>query len=431
MRAEPTVFRISITVAANQAQSIAITTAPTKVLYYPGETFNPAGMVITATYKNGSTAPVADYTYSTVPLTSSDTAFPISYTFGGATVSANITLSFLSNDGAATANADGYYELGTPGNLTWFALRVNSGYDRTAKGKLTADFTTNSSFVPIGASTKTFGGSFDGNGHTITLNLSGSSYMGLFGYVDSAAVQKVIVDGSVAVTTTTGYAGGIAASVSGSAVIDNCINKATITAPSTNGYLGGIAGKMTGTAQVKNCYNTGSIGTSANRYVGGIVGQLGAATALNHQLLQCRNIDGSCRLLQRNNLRPCRQWTNGVSNCYWLSTCGAPYGISYSTSNQTNAGAMPKTDAELKALAGTLGAAFKSSDGYPALTWETTGSGLQGDVNGDGAVDMADLSLLLSAYGTVDAASDIDGSGTVDMTDLSLLLSAYGSTAAD
>jgi hypothetical protein len=49
-----------------------------------------------------------------------------------------------------------------------------------------------------------------------------------------------------------------------------------------------------------------------------------------------------------------------------------------------------------------------------------------GDLNGDGAVDGADLGLLLAAWGTADAGADLDESGTVDGADLGLLLAAWG-----
>ena len=54
-----------------------------------------------------------------------------------------------------------------------------------------------------------------------------------------------------------------------------------------------------------------------------------------------------------------------------------------------------------------------------------------GDLDGDGAINLADLQLLLSGYGDTDATyagGDLDGSGTVDPADLQLLLSAYGQT---
>jgi hypothetical protein len=48
-----------------------------------------------------------------------------------------------------------------------------------------------------------------------------------------------------------------------------------------------------------------------------------------------------------------------------------------------------------------------------------------GDLNGDGTVDGADLGLLLGAWGGPGAA-DLNGSGSVDGADLGLLLGAWG-----
>ncbi len=54
-----------------------------------------------------------------------------------------------------------------------------------------------------------------------------------------------------------------------------------------------------------------------------------------------------------------------------------------------------------------------------------------GDLNGDGVVDLSDLSTLLSNFGTPSGATpemgDIDGDGDVDLSDLSRLLSDFGS----
>jgi hypothetical protein len=48
-----------------------------------------------------------------------------------------------------------------------------------------------------------------------------------------------------------------------------------------------------------------------------------------------------------------------------------------------------------------------------------------GDLDGNGAVDAADLAALLSAWGGA-GAGDLDGSGAVDAADLAALLSAWG-----
>ncbi|MBI5866418.1 MAG: hypothetical protein HZB38_18260 [Planctomycetes bacterium] len=55
-----------------------------------------------------------------------------------------------------------------------------------------------------------------------------------------------------------------------------------------------------------------------------------------------------------------------------------------------------------------------------------------GDLNGDGVVDLADLTTLLSHFGTASGATagdgDMDGDGDVDLADLTALLSQFGTT---
>jgi hypothetical protein len=64
---------------------------------------------------------------------------------------------------------------------------------------------------------------------------------------------------------------------------------------------------------------------------------------------------------------------------------------------------------------------------YPRLTIET---GIPGDINHDGRVNLTDLAQLLAHYGMPDAATyedgDLDGDGDVDLSDLAVLLAHYG-----
>ena len=63
-----------------------------------------------------------------------------------------------------------------------------------------------------------------------------------------------------------------------------------------------------------------------------------------------------------------------------------------------------------------------------ALTVNINGEGAcVEDVNGDGAVDVSDLLLVIGAWGASGGAEDIDGSGTVDVSDLLMLIAAWGS----
>ncbi len=48
------------------------------------------------------------------------------------------------------------------------------------------------------------------------------------------------------------------------------------------------------------------------------------------------------------------------------------------------------------------------------------------DINGDGAVGVSDLLLVIGDWGQMTSQADIDGSGTVDATDLLLVLEAWG-----
>ncbi len=66
--------------------SIAVTNAPDKTVYNAGEFFEPAGMVVTASYDDNSTEVVTAYTYKpTSALKAGDTEIVISYTEGNIT----------------------------------------------------------------------------------------------------------------------------------------------------------------------------------------------------------------------------------------------------------------------------------------------------------------------------------------------------------
>ena len=89
----------AITVA-KVLDSIEITTPPTKTAYFSGETFNPAGMVVTAHYNDGSSAAVSGYTYSpNGALAAGNNTITVSYSEGGVTKTDTqaITVTTISN----------------------------------------------------------------------------------------------------------------------------------------------------------------------------------------------------------------------------------------------------------------------------------------------------------------------------------------------
>ena len=70
-------------------ESIAITTPPDNITYLPGEVFDPAGMVVTASYSNGATLTATGWTYSPSGALSEGTSeVEIIYTEAGVTKTA-------------------------------------------------------------------------------------------------------------------------------------------------------------------------------------------------------------------------------------------------------------------------------------------------------------------------------------------------------
>lgn len=72
---------------------IAITTQPTKTVYQYQESLDPAGMVVTATFSDGSTAAVTDYTYPTTNFsTLGRQVMKLEYTYEGVTKSTDLVV---------------------------------------------------------------------------------------------------------------------------------------------------------------------------------------------------------------------------------------------------------------------------------------------------------------------------------------------------
>lgn len=167
-----------------------------------------------------------------------------------------------------------------------FADSVNKGNKYLGKKiVLTADIGSPDNPVKtrIGNSaTNYFAGTFDGQGHTVYLQLNATNSVGMFGYVGGATICNVVVAGSVMRTGDGGGSGGIVGAVlyndGNITTIQNCTNNATVTAGNTSANkacndAGGIVGVTTGNLVVTDCTNNGIIVAESNR-AGGIVGRV-------------------------------------------------------------------------------------------------------------------------------------------------------------
>lgn len=223
--------------------------------------------------------------------------------------------------------------------------------------QLTADITVTAPYA------EDFSGTFDGDGHTVTLAISGDSdYQALFAKLAAGAVVKnVMVDGEVTGTDNIGGIAGIATN----ATIIACANKATVAA--TGRYVGGLVGKGTGLTMT-SCYNQGAVSSTRTRPInmGGIAGYVDGGASVEN----CYNtgsITGS-----GDNTAAVVGWNAAtVKNCYYLEST---YKVGSCGNGDYTDPTVSKTDAEMRSgdIITLLGSAFMAKAGdYPALSWET------------------------------------------------------------
>ena len=238
-----------------------------------------------------------------------------------------------------------------------------------------------------------FSGTFDGDGHTVTLDIAASTAnVGLFSKLaDGAVVKNVITAGSI--SGKVNNVGGIAGTADGNVTIENCKNTASIKGGKGAGGILGYSEPGSGFVTISSCANMGSV-SGTRKQVGGIAGNVVG----NHIIRNCYNqgdISDGAGILGRG--------TKGVlvENCYTVGsveTNGAIIAVSSSSyssdepcrivncyaPSETVTALVPstvkisnsgtKSSAEMKsaAFAALLGDGFmvKSGD-YPALSWET------------------------------------------------------------
>ena len=177
-------------------------------------------------------------------------------------LAAAVMLSF-----ASPAFADGTVHIKTADDLV--SLAKSCTLDTWSQGvtvELDADISLDGvDFTPI----PSFGGDFDGNGHTISgLNISGKySRAGLFVEIqEGGSVSNLNVSGTVDISGSSEAAGGIAGVNAGR--ISSCTFTGSVSG-SVN--VGGIAGQNALVGSIRNCTATGAV--YGSKMTGGIAGR--------------------------------------------------------------------------------------------------------------------------------------------------------------
>lgn len=198
---------------------------------------------------------------------------------------------------AGDGRADSPYQIAGAADLMAFAEMVNGGKSGIC-AELTANIDlTGEDWVPIGVKGASYSGTFDGKYFTVTLDITADGsyeyeYIGLFGYLENAAIRNLKTDGSIRVTAdcqSYPVVGGIAACVGSYSGFTNCKNAIAITVDEgtvLNGNgVGGIVGMMYADATFEQCTNWGDISIGSNAYsmgVGGIAGYSDAVIQISY-----------------------------------------------------------------------------------------------------------------------------------------------------
>ena len=181
------------------------------------------------------------------------------------------------------------YQIPSTDAWNFLASQVNNG---TTYSEKYFQMTNNVSVTTmVGASTtdgtyKYFNGTFDGNGKTLDVSISGTGdWTALFGALNDATIKNLHITGSI--TTDGVRAASIAGFISGNTTIENCWSEVAITSSKENNWVdaGAFVARVNGghTLTLNGCLFTGSITYSdENAYEGGgMVGWSQNKTTLN------------------------------------------------------------------------------------------------------------------------------------------------------
>ena len=195
------------------------------------------------------------------------------------------TLALLAS---GSAWAQETYQIGTAEELEAFALKVNEG-ENDANAVLTADidYSAFSTRIGLGEGIDGYLGTFDGQGHKITVGFTQvieeggtevSPYATLFfNLLKGSVVKNLITDGTI--TTNQKFAAGIAGDCAG--LIENCASYVTIESSlEGDGTHGGIAGRGLEGGEIKFCLSAVKINGEKTNNCGTLVGWLTGKTTI-------------------------------------------------------------------------------------------------------------------------------------------------------
>lgn len=247
-------------------------------------------------------------------------------------------------------------------------------------------------------------GSYNGNYHNIyNLYVDANTFGGLFVGLSDGTCINLVVYGNV---TSGSHCGGIVSKIQRDAIIENCAFIGDVT--SIIGDAGGIVGNIFDghDFNINNCYHNGEIKAGERGYASGIIGSISytAESDMNVNISNCYHVNGdienkiperSYSMIAANRLDNNNSKSNiYINNCYITAGSASNLICPYAKIDNTTA----LIQSQMKQIDPDLGEAFvhntneKLNNAYPVFKWQL--SNVQGDVNADGAFNIADVIML-------------------------------------
>ena len=215
---------------------------------------------------------------------------------------------------AAPAWAQGNeISIGSKEDWKAFCNRVNSGHT-TLNAKLTQDVDLGEDASQVGAA-RNYSGTFDGQGHTLTVNWNSTNFFPLapFADVENATIKNLHVKGQI---TNRGNLSGLMISASGTTTVSGCVIEVNL--KSSNDVAGMIRSVNAGASvTLTDCVVKGALNSDATNSMAGFVYQTWGSCTLNNCLYAgTSNSKGDYTFAPNPTL----------NNCYYLNACGKAQG---------------------------------------------------------------------------------------------------------
>lgn len=230
----------------------------------PNITYTSSDNSIATVSGNGTTATVTSVAEGTVTITAS-------MSVGGETYTATSTIVVKDLPLRVGNGTNATY-------LTWeeFAANVQNTTNYSGKTIYLEKDITVTSIVPSNCwnssgSNMVFKGTFDGQGHTITINHTATQdFTGLFRYTYGATIKNLRLEGTI--TSSYGNTASVIGMSQGTTNVENVISNVTIESTAT-----GVAGMIAGVSNYvyfRGCAFTGQLNGTGSEQNGGFVGRL-------------------------------------------------------------------------------------------------------------------------------------------------------------